>query len=165
MERSESAAAAYARSYVESLRSRTAVDPSPVQHLNSPPKSKATRSRQRGTNDLDDDDTDNVHELDAIPAVAAMRSTASPPNMTDPAMGGPNGFTANANPYESAGGSKPNDGNTHLLRIPPQTPVLLPEHRYCWRDEFIKPYRTHHCRLCGTVSVTPCFKRVIPRSN
>ncbi|GBE86951.1 hypothetical protein SCP_1001950 [Sparassis crispa] len=32
----------------------------------------------------------------------------------------------------------------------PKTPVLLPEHRYCSRDGFIKPLRAHHCRVCGT---------------
>lgn len=35
-------------------------------------------------------------------------------------------------------------------RGPPTTPILLPEHRYCQRDEFVKPYRAHHCRSCGT---------------
>ncbi|KAJ7574053.1 DHHC palmitoyltransferase-domain-containing protein [Mycena floridula] len=35
-------------------------------------------------------------------------------------------------------------------RGPPTTPVLLPEHRYCARDEIVKPYRSHHCRICGT---------------
>lgn len=31
------------------------------------------------------------------------------------------------------------------------TPVLHPAHRYCQRDGFVKPYRAHHCRACGTV--------------
>jgi palmitoyltransferase len=38
-------------------------------------------------------------------------------------------------------------------RRPPTTPVLLPEYRYCHRDELLKPPRAHHCRACGTV----CF--------
>jgi palmitoyltransferase len=35
-------------------------------------------------------------------------------------------------------------------RMPPTTPILLPEHRYCYRDGFVKPPRAHHCRACGT---------------
>ncbi|TFK48207.1 zf-DHHC-domain-containing protein [Heliocybe sulcata] len=35
-------------------------------------------------------------------------------------------------------------------RRPPTTPVLLPECRYCYKDGFVKPLRTHHCRSCGT---------------
>lgn len=35
-------------------------------------------------------------------------------------------------------------------RKPPLTPVLLPQYRYCEKDELVKPYRAHHCRLCGT---------------
>jgi len=44
-------------------------------------------------------------------------------------------------------------------RRPPTTPVLVDEYRYCSRDELIKPYRTHHCRTCGTVSESFCFTR------
>ena len=36
---------------------------------------------------------------------------------------------------------------------PPQFPVLDPMHRYCSRDGFVKPYRAHHCSMCGTVRV------------
>ena len=36
-------------------------------------------------------------------------------------------------------------------RRPPTTPVLLPQYRYCYKDGFIKPFRAHHCRACGTV--------------
>jgi palmitoyltransferase len=39
----------------------------------------------------------------------------------------------------------------HVDRRPSTVPVLLPEHRYCGLDEIVKPYRTHHCRTCGTV--------------
>ncbi|KAF8147669.1 DHHC palmitoyltransferase-domain-containing protein [Crassisporium funariophilum] len=35
-------------------------------------------------------------------------------------------------------------------RRPPTTAVLQPVHRYCGMDEFVKPYRAHHCRVCGT---------------
>jgi len=37
-----------------------------------------------------------------------------------------------------------------FARTPPTTPILLPEHRYCYRDGIIKPFRAHHCRACGT---------------
>lgn len=43
--------------------------------------------------------------------------------------------------------------STHITRRPPTTAVLLPAHRYCSQDEFVKPYRAHHCRACGTVSL------------
>lgn len=35
-------------------------------------------------------------------------------------------------------------------RRPPTHPVLSPEFRYCPRDGFIKPMRSHHCSACGT---------------
>ncbi|KAG6890129.1 hypothetical protein C0995_011422 [Termitomyces sp. Mi166 len=38
----------------------------------------------------------------------------------------------------------------YLHRRPPTTPILRPEHRYCEIDRIVKPYRTHHCRNCGT---------------
>lgn len=40
----------------------------------------------------------------------------------------------------------------NVTRRPPSTPVLHPVHRYCATDHIIKPYRAHHCRVCGTVS-------------
>jgi hypothetical protein len=36
-------------------------------------------------------------------------------------------------------------------RKPSPRPVLDPFHRYCYREGFVKPPRTHHCRLCNTV--------------
>lgn len=39
-----------------------------------------------------------------------------------------------------------------VRRRPPSLPVLHPAHRYCYHDQIVKPYRTHHCRNCGTVS-------------
>ncbi|KAH9477093.1 Palmitoyltransferase PFA3 [Psilocybe cubensis] len=38
----------------------------------------------------------------------------------------------------------------NVTRKPPTTPVLQPVHRYCIRDGIVKPYRSHHCRICGT---------------
>jgi len=37
-----------------------------------------------------------------------------------------------------------------LHRQPPTTPVLQPMHRFCMKEGFVKPYRAHHCRSCGT---------------
>ncbi|KAJ7607527.1 DHHC palmitoyltransferase-domain-containing protein [Roridomyces roridus] len=34
-------------------------------------------------------------------------------------------------------------------RFPPPTAALLPPNRYCTRCEIVKPYRAHHCRMCG----------------
>jgi hypothetical protein len=41
-------------------------------------------------------------------------------------------------------------------RRPPTTRILDADYRYCSRDELVKPYRTHHCRTCGTVSEGCC---------
>ncbi|KIM41877.1 hypothetical protein M413DRAFT_27435 [Hebeloma cylindrosporum] len=38
----------------------------------------------------------------------------------------------------------------NITRRPPTTAVLQPVHRYCNTDEILKPYRAHHCRVCGT---------------
>ncbi|KAJ6578712.1 DHHC palmitoyltransferase-domain-containing protein [Mycena vulgaris] len=35
-------------------------------------------------------------------------------------------------------------------RFPPTTAPLLPPHRWCARCAIVKPYRAHHCRVCGT---------------
>ncbi|KAJ7153411.1 DHHC palmitoyltransferase-domain-containing protein [Mycena crocata] len=35
-------------------------------------------------------------------------------------------------------------------RFPPTTAVLLPPHRWCSRCAIVKPFRAHHCRICGT---------------
>lgn len=38
----------------------------------------------------------------------------------------------------------------YISRRPWTTPILRPENRYCPVDQIVKPYRTHHCRSCGT---------------
>ena len=38
-----------------------------------------------------------------------------------------------------------------LARMPPTRPILLPEYRVCKIEQHVKPMRTHHCRICGTV--------------
>ncbi|KAJ7123716.1 hypothetical protein C8R44DRAFT_980967 [Mycena epipterygia] len=35
-------------------------------------------------------------------------------------------------------------------RFPPTTAPLLPLYRWCARCAIVKPYRAHHCRVCGT---------------
>jgi len=39
---------------------------------------------------------------------------------------------------------------SYVARQPPNSPILRPEYRYCGRDEIVKPFRAHHCRICGT---------------
>ncbi|KAF9555749.1 zf-DHHC-domain-containing protein [Agrocybe pediades] len=38
----------------------------------------------------------------------------------------------------------------NVTRRPPPIAVLQPVQRYCTVDQILKPYRTHHCRACGT---------------
>jgi len=47
-------------------------------------------------------------------------------------------------------------------RRPPTTAVLQPIHRFCTPDEIVKPYRAHHCRVCGTVSA-PFFSLIVDK--
>lgn len=139
------------------------VNASPVQHVNGasspPPKPRTSKSR-RGTRERAEEDSvnDNVHELDAIPAIAALRTSPSPPPLPQQPTGPSYSPRLHPQPH---GVSLEVDTNTReswkddptLQRFPSTTPALLPEHRYCYKDEFIKPPRTHHCRICGTVGV------------
>lgn len=36
-------------------------------------------------------------------------------------------------------------------RRPPLHPTLLPEYRFCRKDNLVKPMRAHHCSTCATV--------------
>ncbi|KAF8334416.1 zf-DHHC-domain-containing protein [Amanita rubescens] len=38
----------------------------------------------------------------------------------------------------------------YIARRPPTSGTLLPENRYCHEDGIVKPFRSHHCRHCGT---------------
>ncbi|KAF8509462.1 zf-DHHC-domain-containing protein [Hysterangium stoloniferum] len=74
--------------------------------------------------------------MDAIPAVAAAHVARQPSP-------------------ERANSRERTDGDSGLppplySRRPRTDPVLLPEHRYCRRDEIIKPMRARHCRACDT---------------
>lgn len=45
---------------------------------------------------------------------------------------------------------KPEKPRAYIRRSIPTTAVLDPYNRYCEKDGFVKPYRAHHCRNCGT---------------
>ncbi|KAG8721004.1 palmitoyltransferase pfa5 [Ceratobasidium sp. 395] len=95
-----------------------------------------------------------VREMDAIPGVAALRTHVS----RDPAARRPSGDASTTlhglQPQQGTGSGVTKEGKkkrpTHVVRIPPQTPVLAEEYRYCRRDQLLKPMRTHHCRICAT---------------
>lgn len=53
----------------------------------------------------------------------------------------------------------------HMERRPPTTAVLQPLHRYCLAEGFVKPYRTHHCRPCGTVSCSRVLCAILVLSS
>ena len=50
------------------------------------------------------------------------------------------------------GRQNPPRPKVYISRQPPTSAALLPENRYCLKDELVKPFRAHHCRHCGTVS-------------
>jgi hypothetical protein len=78
----------------------------------------------------------------SVPSEARTSGTSQPLN--------PNPMTSVHN-----SSSKPRldkHGMPVYTRQPGTNPILRDEYRYCTRDELLKPYRTHHCRICGTVS-------------
>lgn len=85
----------------------------------------------------------NAGVLDALPALPVLNHT-TPGNTR---LTKPHHEKSEA-PSHTQGKTRP-----RVARRPRTTPVLLPEHRYCAKDEIVKPYRTHHCRSCGTVSL------------
>ncbi|KAJ7206661.1 DHHC palmitoyltransferase-domain-containing protein [Mycena pura] len=50
----------------------------------------------------------------------------------------------------AAPGKAPPTLRTPRGRQPPATAPLLPPNRWCSRCAIVKPYRAHHCRVCGT---------------
>ncbi|KAJ7455017.1 zf-DHHC-domain-containing protein [Mycena galericulata] len=58
--------------------------------------------------------------------------------------------TANANGNAPAPAPVRKRHRTPRGRFPPTTAALLPPHRWCARCSIVKPYRAHHCRVCGT---------------
>ncbi|KAF8602920.1 zf-DHHC-domain-containing protein [Ceratobasidium sp. AG-I] len=81
---------------------------------------------------------DDVREVDAVPGVADVRARVA----------GGSGAVNTEKGKKDGKGKKTRP--QHVDRIPPQTPVLAEEYRYCARDKLMKPMRTHHCRLCAT---------------
>lgn len=55
------------------------------------------------------------------------------------------------------GQRNPPKPKVYIARRPPTSGTLLPENRYCFEDEIVKPFRSHHCRHCGTVSILGIF--------
>ncbi|KAG8742383.1 palmitoyltransferase pfa5 [Ceratobasidium sp. 414] len=101
-----------------------------------------------------------VRETDAIPGVAGLHAQVSPghgrlPGDASTALHGsrpaPQQSTEGpSEPTATKDGKKKQKRPTHISRVPPQTPFLAEEFRYCLRDQLLKPMRTHHCRLCAT---------------
>lgn len=46
----------------------------------------------------------------------------------------------------------------NVYRRPSNAAQLTPEYRYCYKDGFVKPHRTHHCRACATVCFSYGFR-------
>ncbi|TFK99973.1 DHHC palmitoyltransferase-domain-containing protein [Pterulicium gracile] len=72
------------------------------------------------------------------------------PEQNIPPQHTPDQRAPNSNPGQQSTAGHPQETMQRSLRRPPSTPVLLPEYRYCQRDNIVKPHRTHHCRACGT---------------
>jgi hypothetical protein len=101
-----------------------------------PGKSKASHQTQ----------PTGVHSAGGTPPAPSRRQSHPPPPPPPPPSQAPPSHAPrrNSDKNESAVSAyKPR-------RLPPTTPVLLPEWRYCKTCEIVKPYRTHHCRACGT---------------
>lgn len=88
---------------------------------------------------------DGVREVDAVPGVAEVHAR----------IAGGSGLENTEKRTKDGNGKRTRP--QHVDRIPPQTPVLAEEYRYCARDKLMKPMRTHHCRLCATVSSFYCL--------
>ncbi|CAE6502220.1 unnamed protein product [Rhizoctonia solani] len=103
------------------------------------------------------DEAGTVLELDAIPPIASVHACIASPVGDDYPLGDASTTVHETQPYLQPVAA-PKDGthkgqkHVHVPRNPPQTPVLAYEYRYCARDKLMKPMRTHHCRLCATVS-------------
>lgn len=97
-------------------------------------------------------------EADAVPGfvkVHAARSSAA--NGTPTANGAPNGATKRPEPAIRPSWDAPpprDEDKTWAENLPPSRkpnhPVLTAERRYCYKDELVKPYRSHHCSTCAT---------------
>ncbi|EIN05184.1 zf-DHHC-domain-containing protein [Punctularia strigosozonata HHB-11173 SS5] len=136
-------------SHTQSLTSdHTLMDPSaqhvtPEKRMGSPPPPPS------------DPNAGVLHAIPAVASQAAQTQTLSPP----PPAHTP-GSRQVQHQYHYPRSQGPSNSGSYSYRQPPlpgtysrqpsDRPVLLPEFRYCQRDGLIKPYRAHHCRLCGT---------------
>lgn len=98
-----------------------------------------------------------VVEMDAIPPIASIHARVTSPVGDDCILGDASTTVHEAQSYLQPVAAQGEGGHkgkklVHVTRNPPQTPVLADEYRYCARDKLMKPMRTHHCRLCATVS-------------
>ncbi|KAF8309390.1 zf-DHHC-domain-containing protein [Clavulina sp. PMI_390] len=153
--RPESAAQAYARSYVESLRTRA-----------------STHDIER---DVDAPTTTTRTVVASTSTAPTTIMTTHPPQLPQPLT--PDGILPPPDTGELAQNTHeldalplphphPQRESSYFDDQPPErlsrdtiqrrlnmTPVLAPEYRYCARDEILKPPRTHHCRICGTCTL------------
>ncbi|KAI0791040.1 zf-DHHC-domain-containing protein [Abortiporus biennis] len=83
---------------------------------------------------------ENAGVMDTLPPVQRVRMRAEQSN---------NG-SAQPKDIEQGIPAPSNQLPMRYTRKPSSTPVLNPEYRYCHKDGFLKPYRAHHCRACGT---------------
>lgn len=98
-------------------------------------------AQNQGGRETSGDVGEGAREVDAVPGIADVHARVA-------SAGG--GGNAEKGKKDRKGKKKKRP--QHVDRIPPQTPVLAEEYRYCQRDQLMKPMRTHHCRLCATVS-------------
>ncbi|KAI0744588.1 zf-DHHC-domain-containing protein [Earliella scabrosa] len=89
---------------------------------------------------------ENAGVTDALPPVAAVKAKTTVVDLPPPP---PSHQPGQAQPTPLPGTASSRKPMMYT-RAPPQTPVLLPQYRYCHKDGFQKPLRAHHCRACGT---------------
>ncbi|CAK5271297.1 unnamed protein product [Mycena citricolor] len=140
-----------ARDYVsQSPQPLFPIQPTPMSP-NTPPQNRATdNAATYDTDDESDLDDAALAELEAGriggPAYNTMQSPIQIP-IPIANSGPPTSETAAVDAAPPPGKIP---ARTPRGRHPPTTPVLLPQHRWCGKCQIVKPYRAHHCRVCGT---------------
>ncbi|KAJ7726840.1 DHHC palmitoyltransferase-domain-containing protein [Mycena maculata] len=86
----------------------------------------------------------------SAPSAAHIPGTSLPLPATNGHAAGVNGHPNGVAAAPPAPERKPSRHRTPRGRFPPTTAPLLPPHRWCSRCSIVKPYRAHHCRICGT---------------
>ncbi|KAF5381486.1 hypothetical protein D9757_008130 [Collybiopsis confluens] len=99
----------------------------------------------------------NAGVLDALPKPPMIASTVAAASVADPSPSPSSSSSAEKKKIKGKSLRQTRlqrdldrAARSHISRRPPTTPPLAPEYRYCSKDLFIKPYRAHHCRACGT---------------